>query len=130
MRDIQTKEDIAEIVASFYGDLMKDELLSDFFTRVVRLDLEVHLPVITNFWASVLLHDMSYRGNVMVKHIELHAKKPIEDQHFDRWLNTWIKHVERAHKGPIADEAIKRARLMTDLMKHKVAQSGKSGFIQ
>ena len=53
--DIETRAAIDALMQTFYGKAMTDEVIGRFFTEVVPLDLEQHLPVIGDFWESVLL---------------------------------------------------------------------------
>lgn len=55
-KDIENRSDLEQILASFYKKAFNDELIGRFFTEVVPLDLVTHLPVITDFWESVILN--------------------------------------------------------------------------
>lgn len=63
--DIEKREDLELMLSTFYEKALKDELIRHFFTSVVQLDLNHHLPLITDFWESVLLNKADYRKNVM-----------------------------------------------------------------
>ena len=84
----------------------------------------------SSFWASVLLGEASYKGNVMVKHIELNKLMPLRKEHFDRWEVLFIKNVDDLFEGDVAEEAKKRAALMAQLMNFKVEQSANKHFVQ
>ncbi|MEE9371747.1 MAG: group III truncated hemoglobin [Saprospiraceae bacterium] len=128
--DIRNRKDIEVLVEKFYCSLLDDELLGVFFTKVVDLDLKEHLPIITNFWSNILFHDMSYKRNVMLKHIDIHKIKRLEKKHFHRWIELWKQSIDLSHEGKLAEEAKKRADLMMQLMMIKVQQSETKGFIQ
>lgn len=128
--DIQTPDDIKLLVDQFYAQAIKDELIGHFFTDVMQMKLEEHLPRIYDFWESILLHTSSYRGNVMLKHIELDRLATISDEQIDRWLFLWTKSVDSRYTGDCADEAKRRASLMAELMKFKLKQRRGAGFIQ
>ena len=128
--DIENKRDFLQLVQSFYSELLEDPELGEFFAEVVELDLEKHVPHIASFWSSVVLGEMSYRGNVMLKHIELNNKKEIRSEHFDRWLEIWTKHVDSLFEGDKAEATKNKANMMMQLMKVKIRQSEKRGFIQ
>jgi len=127
--DISSSSDIKKLVDSFYQKLLKDDVVGHFFTEVVKIDFDKHMPVMYDFWATVLLDKMSYRGNVMVKHIELNKKSKMELHHFERWLNTWNATVDELYEGKIAEKAKKKATLMKELMIHKVRKSEERGFV-
>lgn len=130
MNDIQSRKDIEILVDSFYKKLLQDDSLKHFFTTVIQLNLKEHLPTICDFWESILLDNMVYRGNPMIKHIELHKKSSLHPEHFESWLAHWNKTLTDLHTGPKVDEAMKRAKLMADLMQFKIKQSEDKNFIQ
>ncbi|MEM9261800.1 MAG: group III truncated hemoglobin, partial [Bacteroidota bacterium] len=67
MKELRSREDIDFLVAAFYDKTLHDPLIGHFFTKVVALDLVAHLPVICDFWESVLFGKATYRGNPMLK---------------------------------------------------------------
>ena len=120
MPDIKTRQDIDLIVREFYDKLMVDDVIGHFFTEVVPIDLEEHLPIIANFWEAILLFNPVYHGNPMLKHIEMNRKSPMKPEHFQRWLKLWEETVSAHFEGKNAAEAISRAKGMSDLMEYKV----------
>jgi hemoglobin len=68
MKDITNREDIVFLVDSFYEKVKADELLAPKFQH---LDWPKHLPIMYNFWSSMLLGDQSYQGNPFQKHTPL-----------------------------------------------------------
>ncbi len=128
--DIQSREDIQTLVDVFYSRAIKDDTIGYFFTDTMQLSLEEHLPRIYDFWESILFHKSLYKGNVMLKHIELNRLAKISDQQIDHWLFLWEQSVDQLFQGEFAAEAKHRASLMTQLMKFKLSQSSELGFIQ
>lgn len=120
MKDITDISDIELLVKTFYQQATKDELIGRFFSEVVPLDFDHHLPRMYQFWEGVLFGQTAYRGNPMLKHIELHRKSPLRQQHFDRWLTLWNATVSTLFEGEVADKAKTRARSIRDLMQYKV----------
>lgn len=111
------------LVKSFYDKLMVDEHIGHFFNEAIELDLNEHLPIISNFWDSMLLGAQKYQGNPMQKHIALSKAARMEASHFDRWLKHW-EHTINAHfSGPKAEEAVARAKQIAQLMLFKVQES-------
>ena len=123
MHDIRHRQDIEELVNSFYTKVLGDPVIGHFFTEVVQLDLQKHMPVMYSFWETVLLGKMSYKGNPMIKHIELSQKAPITNDHLDRWLHLWHETVQEKFSGEKADMAVERARSIGLLMLHKIRVS-------
>jgi hemoglobin len=123
LKDIETRQDIKLLVDAFYKGVVIDDLIGHFFTKVIPLDLEIHLPVMYDFWETTLLGNIKYKGNPMVKHIELSRKESLNPEHFERWLSLWVTAVTENFDGPKAEEAIQRAKLIAELMKFKVQQN-------
>lgn len=119
MNDIENRKDIELLVDSFYEQVIVDEVIGTFFTQVVLLDMEKHMPIMHDFWDSTLLGAQNYHGNPMVKHIQLSQKKQLEKVHFERWLLLWKSTIDRLFKGAKADEAKQRAENIATLMLYK-----------
>lgn len=126
MRDIENRKDIENLVDNFYKLVIKDELIGSFFTKVVVLDWEKHIPVMYNFWETIVLGNITYKGNPMLKHISLSQKKAIKEEHFDRWLKLWESTLSQYFQGPKANEALNRAQQIAELMKFKIKQHAQS----
>ena len=123
MTDITNRKDIEILIDTFYKKVIKDDLISTFFIKTVELDWGLHIPIMYNFWESVLFGNAKYKGNPMIKHIELNAKKPLEPKHFDRWLTIWRNTIQENFSGKNADEAIQKAENIAKLMKYKIYQT-------
>lgn len=117
MNDLRDASDIARLVEAFYARVRPDPLIGHFF---LDLDWERHLPRIRSFWEMVLLGDRAYTGDPMTVHRALHARIPMERQHFERWLALFEATVTNLFEGPKADEAVQRARSIAAVMAHKV----------
>lgn len=130
MQDIQDRSDVILLVDRFYQEALIDTILEPIFSKIVGDKIAVHMPVMYNFWSSILLREQTYTGNVMLKHIAIHKTIALETEHFDQWIALWEKTVDSLFKGPIANEAKKRANLMKELMLFKIGKSGEKGFIQ
>lgn len=123
MPDLVTRADIDLLVRRFYERILVDELIGHFFTEVVALDLDEHLPHLCDFWETTLLGNPIFKGNPMQKHIALNQKSPMRPEHFDRWLGEWEATIRAHFQGPKSEEAIQRARQIGALMQFKVAQA-------
>ena len=123
MKDIENEADIKNLVDRFYEKVIDDPEIGFIFTRVMAVSWEVHLPIMYNFWGSILLGSGAYSGNPMQKHIALDKLVQLEDHHFERWLLLWRNTVRENFEGRSAEEAISRATNIAALMKHKVTQS-------
>ncbi len=103
--DIETRADCERLVRTFYGRALSDPIIGYLFTDVAQLDLEAHVPRITNFWETVLLGARSYGGGAFRPHIELHMKAPLQHGHFERWLHLWRETVDGLFEGERAELA-------------------------
>lgn len=116
---IVTREEVKLLVNSFYERVKHDPLLAPVFAHVYWPH---HLPVMYNFWSSVLFGDMSYNGNPFSKHKEL----PIKREHFDRWLELFLETLNSEFSGPVAEEAKNRAKTIATMFQYKMGLLEKS----
>jgi len=130
MEDIRTNEDVKVLVDSFYAKVRKDEVIGYIFNEIIGDDWSHHLPIMYQFWGTVLLSLPGYRGNAVAKHIEIDKRMPLKEDHYKQWLKLWTETVDSLFAGEVADEAKNRASLMMHLisMKVEMARSGKSIF--
>lgn len=119
-RDIESVDDITQIVSDFYTEAMKDETIGYIFTDVAKIDLPHHIPKIVNFWEGVLLNGNNYRGNPMLRHIELSEKSALLSKHFERWLVLWKTTIDSLFSGEKAELAKYRADLIAQTMLYKL----------
>ena len=115
-RDIVQREDIKIMVDKFYDKVKSDELLGPVFNHV---DWPHHLPVMYNFWSSMLLGDQTYRGNPLQKHLPL----PIDKKHFNRWLELFKETIDENFAGEKADEVKMRANSIASIFQHRMGLS-------
>jgi hemoglobin len=120
MHDITFRKDIDFLVTEFYGKAMKDETIGYIFTDVMQINLPTHIPIICDFWESILLDNPIYRGNPMEKHFKINALEKLTPQHFERWLTLWLETVQQNFEGEKADLAIHRAQNIANLMMFKM----------
>ncbi len=128
--DITDRADIEKLVNDFYRKVKADPVIGYIFTEVAALDWDHHLPTMYAFWESVLLDAGTYRGNPILKHIELDGKLRLTPEHFDQWKKLFNETVDDAFEGPKADLAKQRAEMMAQLMWYKIGVSREEGFIQ
>jgi hemoglobin len=114
--DIQSRDDIAKLVSTFYVKVTPDPVIGKFFTEVVQLSWEKHIPLIVDFWSTILLGEGNYRGNVMEAHQQLNARSKMEQHHFDRWLQLWEETVRELFAGTKAEEAVQRSQSIAGFM--------------
>jgi hemoglobin len=120
MKDIESRADIELLLEEFYTKAFKDDLISHFFIEVVPLNLEEHIPVIADFWESVLLDAKGYRKNVMEVHLNISQKSKIQKEHLDRWVQLFIGTVDELFEGHKATIAKQRAASIATMMNIKI----------
>ena len=112
--DIQTRDDIQEIVEAFYGDIQEDPVLGRFFAG---LDLEAHRPKMVAFWSSVVFQTGTYRG----RPFDVHATLPdLEPRHFRQWLARFHGIVDARFAGEAADRMKQRAEQIATIFQIKL----------
>lgn len=111
--EINSRSDIELLVNRFYEQVKQDPLLAPVFSH---LDWQHHLPIMYNFWSSMMFGEQSYRGNPFEKHINL----PIGKEHFDQWLKLFKETVDLNFTGSNADEIKVRAQNIAGVFQHKM----------
>ncbi|MFT3744891.1 MAG: group III truncated hemoglobin [Pyrinomonadaceae bacterium] len=131
-KDIQDREDIDRLMIEFYSRAITDDVIGYIFTDVARLDLEYHLPIIGDFWESVLFQTGKYQAhgrNPMAVHGELNEKTQLLPEHFERWLIIFVETVDNAFCGARADFIKARARAIADRMLSYVGELNRTAII-
>jgi len=119
-KQISTPDDIKILVNRFYDKVNQDEILSPIFNEIMQVNWDTHLPIMYQFWGSLLLGEHSYTGNPMQKHIEISKIVPLGEKEFERWLFLFNQNIDENFTGPKADEAKLRASNIARLMEYKV----------
>ena len=105
-RDLDTPEEIDEMVRRFYADVAQDDILGPMFNDVARVDWSEHLPKLAAFWCRALLGLPGYSGNPFRAHADVHAERAFTPAHFERWLSLFHDTVELGWVGPQAARAL------------------------
>lgn len=121
-KDITSREDLLLLVTKFYDKLLNDPSISYLFTDIAKINLEHHLPVLVDFWDSVLFQSDTYRKNAMQPHLVLHQQSPLADHHFTTWLRYFAETVDELFEGEIAFIAKERANSIATVMRIKIKQ--------
>ncbi|MBO0881731.1 MAG: group III truncated hemoglobin [Mycobacterium sp.] len=111
--DLVNRNDIEALLRRFYGRVLVDDVLAELFT-VVRdvAGLDSHIPVMADFWETVLLRAGLYRGSALNAHRGVHHRTPLSGRHFVRWLTTWNNTVDEMYRGSVAEHAkVQAARI-------------------
>jgi hemoglobin len=119
-RDIESREDLEIFLRAFYKKAFADELIGYFFTEVVPLDLKTHIPVIANFWESIVFNKHNYRKNVMEVHQHIHDLSKIKKEHLSRWVKLFAETLDENFQGEKNELMKQRARSIATLMDIKL----------
>lgn len=122
-RDIENREDLLLLVKRFYNKLLADASISYLFTEIAKINLEHHLPVLVDFWDSILFQSDTYQKNAMQPHLSLHQQSPLQKQHFETWLLHFKESVDELFEGEKAFLAKERALSIATVMRIKLLQS-------
>ncbi|MEQ1623813.1 MAG: group III truncated hemoglobin [Sediminibacterium sp.] len=122
--DISNREDLVNLMKAFYTRALVDESIGHYFTQVVQLDMEKHLPRITDFWETVVFDTGKYQGNTMKIHEDLHEKSPFASAHFTRWIDLFKATVNEHFAGENAEKIKSRAISIATVMNLKMVHGG------
>jgi hemoglobin len=118
MGDLADRADVEHLVRAFYAEALADDLLAPLF-RAAGFDLETHLPVMVDFWTTVLLRSGAYRRDPLAPHVALAALTPLTGDHFAAWLALWARTVDALFAGARADAAKTQAvRIGASIRRH------------
>ena len=120
MKDIQNRADIDLLMRNFYNRLLADPTISFVFTDVAKIDLELHLPIIGDFWEQNLLQTGSYKNNVLDIHRQLDNKEKLTPELFEIWLSHFSIAIDQNFKGENSEKAKTRALSIATIMKIKM----------
>jgi hemoglobin len=115
MKAIESREDVSELVNSFYTKIRKDDLLGPIFNAHITADQwPEHLRKLTDFWETNLFGVLKFKGNPTIKHIQVdaHMNHTIDQVHFGKWLQLWFETINEHYEGELAIRAQESARKM------------------
>jgi hemoglobin len=127
-KDIEDVEDIKLLVNSFYVKVKGDETIGYIFNDIAKVNWEAHLPRMYSFWETILLGKISFKGNPIIKHIELNERVQLTKEHFSQWLHLWHQTVDELFSGKIAEAAKNKAETIKDIMLAKLNNSNLSVY--
>ncbi len=118
--DIKDRNDIENIIRAFYEKAVKDPSIGLFFTEVVMVNWEKHLPIMYDFWENILFANRKYVGNPLEIHRQLNKKKEMTHAHFQQWIKLFTSTVDELHQGENAELMKQRAENIAVMMEIKV----------
>jgi hemoglobin len=122
---LNSREAIELLVNSFYVKVKADNLLGPIFNNAENFSWDTHIPVMIDFWETLLLDANKYKGNAMHKHMDLHRRNPLNNEHFDRWKKLFYETLDELFEGPGVTEAHRRVEAIGGLMLYKIHEMNK-----
>lgn len=124
-RDLDSPEEIFEMVTRQYVYVVQDELLEPYFNFGPGfIDWKAHIGSVTEYWCDVVLYAPDYEIDVIESHRHLHDRDPFTPELFDRWLQIFHDTVDGGWAGPKAETANKRATGMAWAMAQRFLGQG------
>jgi hemoglobin len=118
--DISSRADIEKMIVQFYEAVKADKTIGFIFTDIVPMNWEKHIPVIVDFWETILLDNPVYTKNAMEIHYDLNKKISLQKEHFSSWVHLFTTTVDDLFEGKIASLAKTRARSIAAVMLFKM----------
>ena len=125
--DIKNRDDVFNLVTSFYEKVRKDIVLGPFFNDTIK-DWDAHLQHLTTFQESSLFLKTKYYGDPLKAHVKVDAihNNSITELHFGLWLNLWFQTIDELFEGDYAENAKRRARKMGSFLYLKIFEARNS----
>ncbi|HEX6914328.1 MAG TPA: group III truncated hemoglobin [Chitinophagaceae bacterium] len=116
-KDLVSREDIIQLVNTFYDKVKADPLLSPVFADV---NWDTHLPLMYSFWENAIFYSGGYNGNPLKTHQHIHQVFRLTDEHFAAWLKLFTATLDEMFKGDKASLARQRAISIATVMQIKI----------
>ena len=114
--DIRNRNDIELLVNAFYDKVIEDQKIGYLFNDVAKVNWNLHLPKMYDFWENILFFTGNYNGNPMARHKELHEKSKLDKSHFEQWNLLFNTTVDELFEGVKALEIKERAMNISAVM--------------
>jgi hemoglobin len=119
-KDIENRADLELLVQTFYEHAKMDSTIGFYFTEVVTVIWEKHIPIMVDFWENVLFFTGAYAGNPMETHRKIHELHPFRLQDFDQWILLFHQTVDQLFKGTQAQTIKIKAANIATILKLKI----------
>ncbi len=101
---------IRTLVVRFYARVRRDPDLGPIFNGALAGRWEQHLDGMVAFWSSVVLRTGRYHGKPHLAH----ARLPLSEAHFSRWLEIFETTARQVCPPPVAALFIDRAQRIAE----------------
>ena len=121
--DIRDRKDLEVLMNAFYSKLLQDTTINYIFIDVAKIDIKEHIPVIVDFWETILFQTGTYQKNAIQPHLDLNQKTRFKTGHFKTWLSHFEETVDQLFEGETATRAKQRANSIATIMQIKLKTS-------
>ncbi len=121
-RDIRNREDVEQLVHTFYDRIQQHPRLGYIFNQVATINWDLHLPKMVNFWENILFGTGKYKGNPLAVHQKVHQQHPLNETLFEEWLMLFTKTVDDLFSGASATRAKERAAAIAQMMLQRLQE--------
>jgi hemoglobin len=115
-KEITIRADIELLVNEFYKSVQSDDSIGSIFNSIIGNRWPEHLSKMYSFWETILLGNHTYNGAPFLPH----AKLPLNESHFERWLQLFHQTVDSYFEGVVAEDAKQRADKMALMFISKI----------
>src|SRR5215468_7876714 len=115
MADKITESEISLLVDRFYAKVRLDPDIGPIFNAIID-DWPYHLTLLKDFWSTVLLTTGRYKGDPMMKHLQL----SLDTAHFERWLALFEETANETLSPDHAATVVEKS--------HRIAKNFKAGI--
>ena len=119
--DITDRRDVACLVNVFYERVRADDTLGPIFDDIAHVDWPTHLPLMYDFWESVLFGTATFKGAPLEVHRTLAQRTPLTSGGFGRWIALFHETVDDLFAGTAADRAKQSASRIALALQHNIA---------
>jgi len=97
--DLADRADVEVLLRRFYGRIFDDATLDEPFAELRVKGLDSHLPVMCDFWETVLFRAGLYHGNALLVHRQLDSQASVVRQPLRPLADTVERHPRRDVPG-------------------------------
>ena len=129
-RDLSNRVELQRLLRHFYELVLKDPIIGYLFVDVAKIDMDVHLPKVVNFWHDMVFKSSSYDGELYAAHAHIHQQAPLKPGHFTRWLFLLDKAVkETAYAGENTERLLSLAKRISKSMSAALSQQRRDSLV-
>lgn len=110
-----TESEISTLLENFYAKVRQDPDIGPIFNAIID-DWPHHLALLKDFWSTVLLTTGRYKGDPMMKHLQL----SLDPNHFERWLALFEETANETLSPDHAAIVVEKS--------HRIAQNFRAGI--